>query len=128
MLPPEEDKGQWRAQFMQRVEREITLWKGLLGLDEWSVRVGEPGEFRYQNCEKAYVLHDDTEYMATVHVDPDTEREALSSLVCHELLHLLMVDMQFAACTGASTETMDQYERAQERVINRLVDVFAKHP
>ena len=41
--------------------------------------------------------------------------------MCHELLHLLLSDLEFIACNGASIEKMELYSRFQERVISELV-------
>ena len=107
--------------FKAKVENAVCTSQSVLGLSDWGIRVGDPERFDYDLCEEGYIIRQDDEKVATVYVHPGADRWQAERIVCHELLHLLLSDLEFIACNGASIEKMELYTRFQERVISELV-------
>lgn len=107
--------------FKCQVGGEINAYRTSLGLSDWDIRVGDPDRFDYDLCEEGYIIRQDDERVATLYVHPEADIWQIERIVCHELLHVLLSDMEFIACNGASVETMEMYSRFQERAISSLV-------
>lgn len=110
-----------REDFKSKVENAVRTYENNLGLDGWDIRVSDPERFDYDLCEEGYIIRQDDERVATIYVHPGADRWQTERIVCHELLHLLLSDLEFIACNGASIETMELYQRFQERAIGDLV-------
>lgn len=79
----------------------------------------------------------DGDFVEDAHVDLDREKktarirynvnlggETLLLLLKHELVHVLLADMDFVACNGRSVEVMEIYNLHEERVANILAKVL----
>jgi hypothetical protein len=59
---------------------------------------------------------------ATIRYNPDAPN--LQFLVKHEMVHVLLSDMDFIACNGRSIEVMEFYNLKEERVCNVIAAIL----
>jgi len=110
-----------KLEFSSQVAGEIRAFSRSLGLDDWDIRVGDPDRFDYDLCEEGYIIRQDDERVATLYVHPEADAWQIERIVVHELLHVVLADLEFIASNGATVETMELYARFQERAISVLV-------
>lgn len=72
----------------------------------------------------AHVVIDRELREATVYFNRTLDEETLGFLLKHELVHVLLADMDFVACNGRSIEIMEIYNLFEERVCNTLAKVL----
>lgn len=86
---------------------------------EWKLEVKAS-----ENVDLGYTSIDREERAATIHYDPALEGAALERVLKHELVHVLLADMDFIACNGRSIEIMEIFNLFEERVCNALARVL----
>jgi hypothetical protein len=110
-----------RLSFLWEAE-QVAMYQDQLGLAEWIIRLGEG--FDEDLDEDAYVRVEPRERVATIFVNPEARvsgRECIfQRLVAHELIHVLLFDLQSMAMNDRSIPIMDLIDTELERVINRL--------
>ena len=104
-----------------------------LGLTHWQITVVETDPYSYSEevaepDEWAYVLLRQADRAADIYVHPSVKVDSQQwwSCVRHEMLHILMTDLEFIASNGRSIEVMELYNREQERVINTLAKALGQ--
>lgn len=103
---------------------DLAQMKTRLGLDRWKITI-RSGQFDASYGEAAYVRFRQDELEADIYVDPSVQGgPGYERLIVHELLHILMTDLEFTASNGRSVDVMEIYNREQERVINVLADAL----
>jgi len=100
--------------------RDLNAWVTALGLTNWSIRIADPDDFDVAQDEDAYVYKDRRERYATIHINPEATNLQAERLLVHELLHLVLDDLQFLAMNDRSVAIMDVVDTELERVINTL--------
>lgn len=111
--------------FRRSCQRFISDYRGSLGLSDWDIRVGDPAMFDYTLCEEGYIIRQDDERVATIYVHPEADRWQINRIVVHEMLHIVLSDMEFVACNGATIDEMELYQRFQERAIGQLTSAIS---
>jgi Zn-dependent peptidase ImmA (M78 family) len=96
----------------------IQSLQGQLSLEAWEIDLAD--DFDFDHGEDAYIVRQEDELVATLYINPHADKDQQDRLICHELLHLVLADMQFVACNGRDVDSMDLYSRFQERAINQL--------
>jgi hypothetical protein len=102
----------------------IKTYQGLLGLQDWDIRLGDPRYFEFDVQEEAYIYHQDDERVAAIYLHPEANERQAVRLIGHELLHLVFLDLEFVACNGSSVDTMEAFARELERVIAVMTGVL----
>ena len=104
-----------------------------LGLTHWNIVVvpSDPDNYINSNAEPeeySYVTMRQADRTAEIHVHPMYPAPGSKwwSCVRHEMLHILMTDLEFIASNGRSIELMELYNREQERVINVLAKALGQ--
>ena len=96
-----------------------------LRLDPWFISLSE--EFDESYGEEAYLCRRDDERTATIHIDPSvTDYHRVRFLVAHEMVHILLSDLEFIACNGRSTDIMDIFNRELEQVVNAIANMLVE--
>jgi hypothetical protein len=103
----------------QKVSVSIGRWQPLLNLNDWVLCAAEAWDPQGDEDE-AYLYRQPAEQEAIIAVHPDTPDHYVDRLVVHELLHLVMGNLDMMAMNHRSIEVMDLYQAEQERVINLL--------
>jgi len=75
--------------------------------------------------EDAYVRTEPRERVATIHVNPAANDTQWERLVVHELLHLVLNDLQALAMNDETVSMMDLIDLELERTINRLATAIS---
>jgi len=104
-----------------------------LGLTHWQIVVVATDPYSYNDKaaepdEWAYVTMRQADRHAEIFVHPSIKPDSPQwwSCVRHEMLHILMTDLEFIASNGRSIELMELYNREQERVINVLAKALGQ--
>lgn len=97
---------------------DLYRMKMLLGLGAWSIIVAPSGDFDESLGEEAYIVKQDDERTATVYISPDAAESRARFLLAHELVHVVLADLEFIACNNRSIDIMEVYHRELERVCN----------
>jgi hypothetical protein len=100
------------------VESYIEELQQKLGLTHWLILLEQ--EWNGMGGESAQVVYQQDERIATIQLLGSTSEADTPHLIRHEMLHILLTDLEFIACNGRSTDTMDLFNRELERVINQL--------
>ena len=113
------------------MDRRVTDLISRMGLEHWKIVVisGDPSTYLIDHAEPeeyAYVNLRQSDRTAEIHVHPmyPEDSDKWWSCVRHEMLHILMTDLEFIASNGRSIEVMELYNREQERVINVLASAL----
>jgi hypothetical protein len=104
----------------------VQMYATQLGLGQWTLRLGEVFDSSYE--EDAYVRVEHRELVATVFIDPRANDEQWERLLVHELLHLVLYDLQRLAMNDETIPMMDLVDLELERVINNLTNAIAGIP
>jgi hypothetical protein len=117
---------------MMDKEVAVRAWQERLGLGSWDITVKvEPVEGQ-DNAWGACFPHDDYE-VATIVIEPDVPGEQLERIIVHELLHLVVRDLDWSAhqleetlgpIIGAMFNT--QFEHELESVVDKLAVMLVK--
>ena len=85
-------------------------------LKDWVFRIEELDHGEYDS--QAYVTMDREKKVATFHVWLEAER--LPSLLAHEVAHVMLADLSFFACQGATIKEMELWSLMEERLCNQI--------
>ena len=96
-------------------------WQRTLRLQNWTIRVAEGYNDQLND---AYVRKDQQERVATLFINPMANSRQRERLVVHELLHLLLDDLQSIAQNDRSIPIMHMADEQVERIINTLSTAF----
>lgn len=112
---------------MSVFDADIEKFRKSLGLHLWDITLKSDDSFDRTYGEDAYVMKRDDERIAVIYVNPfiiDTRRYLF--LIAHEMVHILLSDMEFIACNGRSTDIMDIFNRELERVVNAIANMLVE--
>ena len=101
----------------------LEMYAGQLGLGEWTIRLADAYDGALD--EDAYVRTEPRERVATIHVNPAANDTQWERLVVHELLHLVLNDLQALAMNDETVSMMDLIDLELERTINRLATAIS---
>lgn len=106
------------------VDKQALLeeWAEKLNLGQWLITLGTFVDDGPQGIlgEDAYVNKEIRERVASIHITPHATDEQYPRLLVHELLHLVLTDMERFAMNDRPAAIMDIVDIEQERVINDL--------
>ena len=92
--------------------------RGQLRLGDWFIELTPDPEQR-----DAHVVIEREHQRADIRFNPEAEN--LPHLIAHEMVHVLLADMDFIAMNGRSIEVMELYNLQEERVCNKLASILA---
>lgn len=95
-----------------------------LGLTHWLILL-ENGWGGDLSGESAQTVFKQDERIATIRIGLG-DIEVARSLIRHEMLHILLTDLEFLGCNGRSVDMMEVFNRELERVINQLSHALAQ--
>jgi hypothetical protein len=113
------------------IEKTLHKYIKKLRLEHWDIHVyvidGEESNLM------AEILVHDTQYQACLTIDvkqhienDELDEKALEVSIVHELLHLLMENVDKIADYGLKGTIKRLYEEAEERVVERLAQVISR--
>jgi len=111
-----------------QLRKESKMWQRKLGLHGWKITVqwASPEELCHTDAEKVYGLNtfDPNHMDSRIRLlDPKYDDYDVLTTLIHELLHLLMFQLEAAAGYSIKPPS-DQWETAMEQTINRLSQVL----
>jgi hypothetical protein len=97
-----------------------------LNLRHWDIQV-DSGWGSGEELEEglaAHVVFNQAERTATIRVA--NWCEDVRGAIRHEMLHILLTDLEFLGCNGRSVEMMEAFNRELERVIEQVANALAE--
>jgi hypothetical protein len=112
----------------RQIAKRILYWQSKLGLGSWDIRYSPVSP---EDDERASCLFDVRTKYGAVCIAKDAPVDQVDRLIVHELLHMLMGEMQdcFDRSVGSHQEEArsfleGQWLRSQEWVLERLADTL----
>lgn len=103
-------------QYIEELQQQLGLTHWLILLENgWGSLDGEAAQTVYKQDER----------IATIRIGLGFT-EDVRHLIRHEMLHILLTDLEFLGCNGRSIEMMEAFNRELERVINQLSRALAE--
>lgn len=93
------------------VDDRVSRLQAKLRLDDWTISTVPTTE-----VDDAHVALNREERLATLSYNP--ENDDAMFYVAHEMVHVMLSDMDFLACNGRSIDIMEMYNMLEERVCN----------